>query len=54
MSQTPAAEIGKQISKFAELGGARFKFKQEAQLWLGWPTHGAKSIYLAVKVIERN
>ena len=28
--------------------------KQEAQLLLRWPTHGAKSIYLEVKVIELN
>ena len=27
---------------------------QEAQLLLGWPTHGAKSIYLEVKAIELN
>ena len=26
--------------------------EQEAQLLLGWPTHGAKSIYLEVKIIE--
>ena len=28
--------------------------EQEAQLLLGWPTHGAKLIYLEVKVIELN
>ena len=28
--------------------------QQEAQLLLGWPTHGAESIYLKVKVIELN
>jgi len=28
--------------------------KQEAQQLMGWPTHGAKSIYLKVKVIELN
>ena len=29
-----------------------FVEKQEAQLLLGGPTHGAKSIYLEVKVME--
>ena len=27
-------------------------YTQEAQMLLGWPTHGAKSIFATVKAIE--
>ena len=39
-------------SKFDEL--ALYEVKQQAQLLLGWPTHGVNSIFLEIKVTEFN
>ena len=39
----------KQVMPFYDMNDI---FEQEAQLLMGWPTHGAKAMSLEVKVIE--